>query len=93
MTSRTGKSGQPASKQDNWDSWERTTERGPEQDNRGGTTSNRTALTGELGEENWNRDIVSPGIEPGHIVFPSQNNNSMLCSSGVLQTRVGIGNF
>jgi hypothetical protein len=30
--------------------------------------------------------IVSPGIEPGGIVFPSQNNNIVLHSFGVLQT-------
>jgi hypothetical protein len=29
---------------------------------------------------------VSPGIEPGGIVFPSQNNNIVLYSFGELQT-------
>jgi hypothetical protein len=29
---------------------------------------------------------VSPGIKPGGIVFPSQNNNIVLNSFGVLQT-------
>jgi hypothetical protein len=29
---------------------------------------------------------VSPGIEPGGIVFPSQNNNIVLYLFGVLQT-------
>jgi hypothetical protein len=29
--------------------------------------------------------IVSPGIEPGGIVFPSQNNNTVLHLFGILQ--------
>jgi hypothetical protein len=36
---------------------------------------------------------VSPGIEPGYIVFPSQNNNDILCSSSVLQIHVETGKF
>jgi hypothetical protein len=30
--------------------------------------------------------IVSPGIKPGGIVFPDQNNNIILCLFGILQT-------
>jgi hypothetical protein len=30
--------------------------------------------------------LVLPGIKPGGIVFPSQNNNIVLYSFGVLQT-------
>jgi hypothetical protein len=37
--------------------------------------------------------LVSPGIEPGYIVFPSQNNNGILCPWSVLQIHVGIENF
>ncbi len=33
--------------------------------------------------------IVSLGIEPGYIVFPSQNNNDILCVSSILQIHVG----
>jgi hypothetical protein len=36
---------------------------------------------------------VSPGIEPGYVVFPRQNNNDILCSSSVLQINVGNENF
>jgi hypothetical protein len=36
---------------------------------------------------------VSPGIEPGCVIFPSQNNNDMLCSSSILQIHVEIGKF
>jgi hypothetical protein len=35
---------------------------------------------------------VSPGIKPGGIVFPSQNNNIVLYSLGAAN-HVGIGNF
>jgi hypothetical protein len=35
---------------------------------------------------------VSPGIEPGGIVFPSQNNNIALYLFGVLQA-MWIGHF
>jgi hypothetical protein len=33
----------------------------------------------------WIVGHVSPGIEPGGFVFPSQNNNIVLCLFGVLQ--------
>jgi hypothetical protein len=33
----------------------------------------------------FNKVIVSPGIKPDGIVFPSQNNNIVLCLFGVLQ--------
>jgi hypothetical protein len=36
---------------------------------------------------------VLPGIEPGYILFPSQNNNDILCSSSVLQIHVETVNF
>jgi hypothetical protein len=37
--------------------------------------------------------IVSPGIEPGGIVFPSQNNNIVLYSFGILQAMWELGKF
>ncbi len=49
-------------------------------------TTVRHATTEPPHLPNWATMPVSPGIEPGGIVFPSQNNNIVLYSFGELQT-------
>jgi hypothetical protein len=41
----------------------------------------------------WLRDTILPGIEPGNIVFPSQNNNIVSCFFSVLQSMWGFEIF